>query len=408
MFVDLNLVNSHEQLIVSFLNSPRLIYKSGGLSSLSCFEVKFVKTNPSIPMDFFLGIGSIEILTIENAKFDGFVRSSGVREIGSIKELTISEINVGRVDSKFFPSVFGSVTNLSLFNRKIRNGFRSLDSSDLSKKFPSIRQLKMFSISIDRVRRKMFENLGNLEFLILNGIRSIENEGFSNLKRLKRLEIGDDLRQIEVLAFFRLKAERIFLDRNSEFELDDEKDFCTFAFFNPSSSSKTFVEFSRRSNAQCSCTLRYLYRNIDKDLLPLTPNCYSTASLYVLTQEERICFFDQRLSRCPKLPDEQIYLYGRFYNASDFHQHLSSTKNRFFNQIFTSTVVLVGLSTFLFCFLVVFFLKRRRNIDYRHLHYLLQRRQTPRNRTDESDGNVEPIYQTPTVDPSLTIENDKF
>ena len=43
IFEEINLSDSHDQLLISFLNSPLLIYAHAALSKLNCYELKFPK-----------------------------------------------------------------------------------------------------------------------------------------------------------------------------------------------------------------------------------------------------------------------------------------------------------------------------------------------------------------------------
>lgn len=290
----------------------------------------------------------------------------------NVLRLTISEISVSHLRGKHFPIRFDSLNNLTLINRSIRNGFRSWNTRELSQCFPRVRYLKIFSRSIQRLTNRMFEDFHQLEYLIFNGIDTVENNAFSNLFHLKELNLGENLRQIDPHAFVQMRTEQLFLDQSFQFRLNDEKDFCTFAQLNG------FVRFSTKFHSECSCTLRFLYRNLEKILVPLTPPCYSNASVYVLTQEERICYFKKRLTQCDILPEQDFLIDGQMYNATYFYQqNPSKQRKRFSFQLLTlNSFSLSIFFLFLLTISILFRLKKRRTTTYRHLQRLLQRRQT--------------------------------
>jgi hypothetical protein len=368
IFEDLTLPDAHDQLIVSFLNSPSLIYGSAALAQLSCYELKLHRTNPTIPIDFFRHAISIEHLIIDNPSFRGFLPSLDRQSTWTpiIHRLTIRDIAVGHLQKKHFPIVFDSVHSLVLQNYHIRRAFRSWNNNDLAQRFPQLRSLQLFSVSIDRLHTRMFEGFDRLESLHVDGIRHVENEAFAHLHHLKRLDLGKDLRRLDPFAFVHMFTELLLINRSDGFELNDDVHFCTFAQFSPSIDRPTFVRFAERSH-QCSCTVRYLYRHLDKSHMPLTPNCYSNASVYILTQEERICHFDQRLSQCDVLPNGGVTIYGRQYNASDLQR-----------QQRTNLLALYGsrlyyLLLLIICAIILCWAFRQQKVSYRHLERLLKR-----------------------------------
>jgi hypothetical protein len=402
IFEELSLTDSQDQLIISFLNSPSLYYTKGALSKLNCYEFKLLNTNPKIPIDFFHQALFIHHLIIDNPSFSGFLSSSNSKSsfIFPIYKLSIKDISVRHLKGKHFPIVFNSIHGLTLENYHVNGGFRSFNNRELAQRFPRLRSLKIFSCSIQHIVSRMFEHFNQLEYLILNGIITIENEAFFNLYHLKELNLGNNILRLDPYAFIHMNTDLLLLNQSYHFQLNDEKHFCTFVQFSPLTNFKNFVQFSKNLT-DCSCTLRYLYRHLDKSLMSLTPYCYSNASLYILTQEERICYFEQRLLQCNILPDEGITIYGKHYNVSYFYeQQLSKQKNRlsfFFRYriyyIMIILVLIIGLC------LIIRQQKQRHNSTYRHLHRLLKRQRLPRNETFDiiyhhTNGILDPISST--------------
>ena len=68
------------------------------------------------------------------------------------------------------------------------SAFRSFNNHELAQRFPQLRLLKLFSRSIQHITSHMFEHFNQLEYLILNGITTIENEAFFNLLSFKRIK----------------------------------------------------------------------------------------------------------------------------------------------------------------------------------------------------------------------------
>ena len=395
MFEELNLADSQQQLMVSFLNSPALSYVDGGLSHLACYELKLKNTNPQISIDFFRQSVSIDHLIIDNPSFAGFLPSSDRKSSFTfqLQQLSIKDISVRHLQSKHFPPVFITVQTLTLENHYVRDGFRSFNSRDLAERFPQLRSLTIFSRSIQKLVPRMFEHLTRLEYLILDGITTVENEAFANLHHLEELDLGKDLRRLDPYAFIQMTTKLLLLNQSVHFQLNDEKDFCTFAQFTPSVRLKTFVRFSSTLD-ECSCSLRYLFRHLDKSLMSWTPSCYSNASLYVLTQEERICHFEQRLLQCDILPDEGITIYGQFYNVSYFYQQQISKQRLQWSAFFHRRVfylLALGLLIGLVC-LIVQQHRRRHHSAYRHLNRLLKRRNQTRSSSITASATSDIIY----------------
>lgn len=386
IFEDLTLPNSEDQLIVSFLNSPSLQYTNRALAKLNCYELKFLNTNPKISIDFFRDVVFINHLILINPSFSGFVSPSNTKATFtfSLQKLSIRDISVTHLKGKHFPIQFPSVRELTLENYHIDRGFRSFNHRQLSESFPQLRRLKIYSRSIRHLTRRMFESFHQLEYLILDGIQTIENEAFYNLYHLKELNLGKELLQIDSYAFIHMNTDLLVLNQSYLFQLDDQKHFCTFAQFASLPDRKTFIQFPKNLS-DCSCTLRYLYRHLDKFLMSSTPNCYINSSLYVLTQEERICYFEQRLLRCDILPNEGLMIYGRYYNVSYFYQQqLSKQKSRFaFFFRYRLYYLLLAMIFVLCLYLIIRQQKHRENSTYRHLHRLLKRQAVPRNDTSD-------------------------
>ncbi|CAF1677200.1 unnamed protein product, partial [Adineta ricciae] len=314
IFEDLSLTDSHDQLIISFLNSPSLSYTPGALAKLNCYELKFLNTNSKISLDFFHQAQYIHHLIIHNPTFSGFVSSSNSLTV-QISKLSIKDISVRHLQGRHFPLIFNSTYELTLQNYQVNGAFRSLNDRDLARCFPHLRSLKIYSRSIQHITARMFQHLTQLEYLILDGITAVENEAFASLYRLKQLDLGKDILRLDPYAFIHMNTDNLLLNQSYHFDLQDDKHFCTFVPFVPSTDLDTFVQFAKNLT-DCSCTLRYLYRHLDKSLMSLTPNCYLNASLYILTQEERICHFEQRLLQCDILPDQGVTIYGKHYNVS--------------------------------------------------------------------------------------------
>lgn len=370
--------DAQEQLLVSFLESPSLVYTRGALSNVRCFQLKFYRTNPNIALDFFFNAQSIHHLIIDNPTFTGFLPPTDNFRF-SLNKLSIKDISVRHLQGKHFPFVFDTVFELNLENQHVNGGFRSLHNQQLAESFPQLRVLSIYSRSIQYLTKRMFEQFHRLEILKLRGITHIENEAFYNLNSLQELHLGSDIRRIDPFAFLHMTTNYVFLNESSTYRLDDEKDFCAFAQFSPLSQLKTFVQFPSDLST-CSCTLRYLYRHLDKSLMNMTPRCYSNSSLYILGHEERLCYFEERLLQCHVLPDEGITIYGKHYNVSYFYE-----QQRFKSQQQPWTLlykyrfyVLIGVSTFCIAFCMAFSLVRRGKVhltsSYQHLNRLLQRR----------------------------------
>ena len=177
IFEELNLSDSQDQLIISFLNSPLLIYASEALSKLNCYEFKLHNTNPYIPIDFFSNTLFINHLIIDNPLFTGFIPSSKTFTF-QLNKLSIKDISIRHLQGKHFPIVFHSLKELTLENYHVSNGFRSFNNRELSQCFPKLQTLKIFSHSIQHITKRMFEYFTQLEYLILNGITTIENNAF--------------------------------------------------------------------------------------------------------------------------------------------------------------------------------------------------------------------------------------
>jgi hypothetical protein len=193
----------------------------------------------------------------------------------------------------------------------------------------------------------------------------------------------------------------LLLNQSYNFQLNDEKHFCTFVQFSPLTNLKTFVEFSKNLT-DCSCTIRYLYRHLDKSFMSLTPYCYSNSSLYILTQEERICYFEQRLLQCDILPDEGISIYGKHYNVSYFYQQQISKQKNYLTVFLRHRIYYIILAFILIIslYLIIRKQKQRQNSTYRYLNRLLKRQRLERNDTLDVIYHHEPI-------PSITSRATK-
>ena len=377
IFEELILVDAHDQLLVSFLDSPSLVYARAALSKLKCFELKFYRTNPKIPIDFFADVSSIDHLIIDNPSFAGFLPSSHAFTF-PLKRLSIKDISIRHLQGKHFPIAFPTVTELVLENFQSTSGFRSFNNQELAERFPQLRSLKLFSRSIQYIIGRMFEHFQQLEYLKLNGITTIENEGFYNLHRLKELHLGQQIRRLDPYAFLHMTTELLLFNESLAFQLNDDEHFCAFAQFSPVASVKGFVQFPLAMQS-CSCTIRYLYRHLDKSMMFMTPNCYSNASLYVLAQEERLCYFEQRLLQCHVLPDGGITIYGKHYNVSHFYQQQRSRQREYWKLLYRYRLhLLAALLVFIVVLcLTVCLVRQRKREDgsaYRHLNRLLRRR----------------------------------
>jgi hypothetical protein len=394
IFEELSLTDSQDQLIISFLNSPSLGYANGALSKLNCYEFKLQNTNPKISIDFFYNTLFIHHLIIDNPSFIGFLPSSKTFTF-QVHKISIKDISVRHLQGKHFPIIFNSVKELILENYYSKDGFRSFNNRELSQNFPQLRSLKIFSRSIQHITARMFENLNQLEYLILNGITTIENEAFFNLHHLKELNLGKNILRLDSYAFIHMNTNILLLNESLDFDLNDDKHFCTFAQFSPLTNLKTFIKFPQNINT-CSCTIRYLYRHLDKSLMSMTPHCYSNSSLYVLTQEERLCYFEQRLLQCNVLPDEGITIYGKHYNVSYFYQQqISKQRNQltiFYRyRIYFITVLPILIISICLIVLIVRQQKQHNNSTYRHLNRLLKRRRLSRN----DNVTLDIIYHRP-------------
>ncbi|CAF0847413.1 unnamed protein product [Rotaria sp. Silwood1] len=395
IFEELSLSDSQDQLIISFLNSPTLYYAHGALSKLNCYEFKLINTNPQIPIDFFYQTISIHHLIINNPSFSGFLPPSNYKSlfIFQIYKLSIRDISVRQLRGKHFPIVFNSVYELTLENYNVNGGFRSFNNRELAQCFPQLRSLKIFPRSIQNIVSRMFEHLSQLEYLSVNGIITIENNAFFNLYHLKELNLGENILRLDPYAFIHMNTNILLLNQSDNFQLNDDKNFCTFVQFSPSTNLKTFVQFSNNLS-YCSCTLRYLYRHLDKSLMSLTPYCYSNSSLYILTQEERICHFEKRLLQCDILPDEGITIYGKYYNVSYFYQQQITKQKNQLSNFFRHRIyyiVLLPILIIILC-LIIRQQKNRHNNTYRHLHRLLKRRIISRNENISTNETFDIIY----------------
>ncbi|CAF2000658.1 unnamed protein product [Rotaria magnacalcarata] len=382
IFEELSLADSQDQLMISFLNSPSLVYTKGALSKLNCYELKLYNTNPKIPIDFFYDTHSIHRLIIDNPTFTGFLSSSITLNF-PVYQLSIKDISVRHLQGKHFPIVFDTVKELKLENFNAIGGFRSFNNRELNEKFPQLRSLKIFSRSIQHITNRMFEHLNQLEYLTLNGITTIENEGFYNLYKLKELNLGRHILRLDPYAFLHMSTNMLVLNESTDFQFDDDKHFCVFAQFSPLTNLKTFVKFPKTLHT-CSCSTRYLYRHIDKSFMSMTPSCYSNSSLYVLAQEERLCYFEQRLLQCHVLPNEGITIYGKHYNVSYFYQQqIAKQKNRFTifyrykNYLLISLLVLIIIICLILC--IIRQQRRQNSSAYRHLHRLIKRQRLASN-----------------------------
>jgi hypothetical protein len=392
IFEELSLSDSQDQLSISFLNSPSLTYANGALSKLTCYEFKLINTNPQIPIDFFYQVLFIHHLIIDNPSFSGFLPSSNSKSssIFQLEKLSIKDISIRYLKGKHFPILFNSVYELTLENYHVNGGFRSFNNRELAQRFPQLQSLRIFSHSIQHIVGRMFEYFTQLEYLTLNGITTIENEAFFSLYHLKELNLGQNILRLDPFAFIHMNTNFLIFNQSTNFQLNDEKHFCIFAQFSPLTNVKTFVQFFKNIN-DCSCTLRYLYRHLDKSLMSLTPYCYSNSSLYILTQEERICHFEQRLLQCDILPDEGITIYGKHYNVSYFYQQqISKQRNRFriFFHYRIYYLALLPLLIISICLII----RKRNSSTYKHLNRLLKRKRLSRNETMTTDETFDIIY----------------
>lgn len=400
IFEELSLSNAQEQLIVSFLNSPSLHYANGALSKLSCYELKLVNTNPQIPIDFFYQAISIHHVIIDNPSFSGFMSSSNPKSSFTIQiyKLSIKDISIRRLQGKHFPIIFNSVYELSLENYKVNGGFRSFNTHELAQCFPKLRSLKLFSRSIQRVVSRMFENFSHLEYLTLNGITTVEHNAFNNLYHLKELNLGKNILNIEPYAFIHMHTDMLILNESMNFQLNDDKNFCAFVPFSPLTNLKTFVQFAKNSSV-CSCTLRYLYRHLDKSFMTLAPYCYLDSSLYILSQEERLCHFEKRLLECDILPDEGITIYGKHYNVSHFYDQQISKRRYQLSQLFRYRNYIIALFPILaisLCLIIRHKIDHHHNNKHKYLNRLLKQQKMSRNETFDmiyhhSNDNIDPV-----------------
>lgn len=389
IFEDINLIDAHQQLLITFLNSPGLIYTSGALTKLNCYELKLQNTNPIIPIDFFIHTRFIHHLIIDNPTFVGFLPST-VKFTFELEKLSIKDIAVRHLQGKHFPIVFSSVKELILENFHINRAFRSMNDRDLSQCFPQLRRLTIFSRSIQHLTKRMFQSFMQLEYLFLDGITTVENEAFANLVHLKELNLGKNILRIEPLAFLQMNTDFLVLNQSEGFHMDDEKHFCSFAQFNPLNHVKTFVKYPKNLHS-CSCTLRYLYRHLDKSFLSMTPYCYSNSSLYVLGQEERLCYFEERLLQCDLLPNEGVDIYGKHYNASYFYQRQTNKRKHqwavFIHYRFYFLLILPVLMVILGVFMCI--KRQNHHSTYRHINRLLKRS------NDRRENQMDMIYHRP-------------
>ncbi|CAF1653669.1 unnamed protein product [Rotaria magnacalcarata] len=396
IFEELSVSDSQNQLSISFLNSPSLYYANGALSKISCYELKLFNTNPQIPIDFFYQAVSIHHLIIENPYFSGFLSSSKSKTSFNfqIYKISIKDISVRQLQGKHFPIIFNSVQELTLENYNVNSGFRSFNNRELAHCFPQVKSLKIYSRSIQNIASRMFEHFSQLEYLTITGIIRIENNAFYNLNHLKELNLGENIHHVDPFAFVNMNTNILLLNQSHNFELNDDKHFCTFVQFSPSTNLKTIVQFSKNLS-DCSCTLRYLYRHLDKSFMSVTPHCYSNSSLYILTQEERICHFEKRLLQCDILPDEGITIYGTYYNVSHFYeQQISKRKSQLSNFFRYRLYYILILPVLIICICLIIRQQKNRHVDaYRHLHHLLKRRILTENENVPTSQALDIIYQ---------------
>ncbi|CAF1272619.1 unnamed protein product, partial [Didymodactylos carnosus] len=206
MFDEINLKDAYDQLIILFINSPNMIYMDFGLKNLYCYELKLINTNPLIPIKFFIN-SSIQHLIIQNNQFKGFIfDSNNFKNDIKILILTLNGLAVRHLNGKHFP-IIDSLNEL-IINSQI---LLTLNSYQLSKKFPNLKSFTLFSQSIQHITSKMFKSFYTLEKLILNGITTIENEGLFNLKNLKELNLGSNILRLDPFAFYQLGNDQTFL-----------------------------------------------------------------------------------------------------------------------------------------------------------------------------------------------------
>ena len=79
----------------------------------------------------------------------------------------------------------------------------------------------------------------------------------------------------------------LLFNESMDFQLNDEKHFCAFAQFSPLTSIKTFVKFPKMIHS-CSCTLRYLYRHIDKSFLSMDTLTVIPIRVYMLLDKKNV------------------------------------------------------------------------------------------------------------------------
>ncbi|CAF5149352.1 unnamed protein product, partial [Rotaria magnacalcarata] len=101
-------------------------------------------------------------------------------------------------------------------------------------------------------------------------------------------------------------------------------------------------------------------------------------------QEERLCYFEQRLLQCHVLPNEGITIYGKHYNVSYFYQQqIAKQKNRFTifyrykNYLLISLLVLIIIICLILC--IIRQQRRKNSSAYRHLHRLIKRQRLASN-----------------------------
>ncbi|UJR25683.1 hypothetical protein I4U23_007034 [Adineta vaga] len=404
IFDELSLADSSEQLIISFINSPSMIYAHGALSKLTCYELKLSNTNPKIPIEFFHNTISIYHLIIANPSFTGFLSSSSSQIFTfQVYKISIKDISIRSLQGKHFPIIFNSVRELVLENYHANGGFKSFHNRELAQCFPQLQSLTIFSRSIQHLTKRMFESFTQLEYLRLNGITTIENEAFYNLYNLKELYLGKHIRRLDPYAFLHMNTRFLYLNESLDFQMNDDQHFCVFAQFSPLTNMKTLIIFPKHLD-KCSCTLRYLYRHLDKSWLSTTPYCYSNSSLYILSQEERLCYFEQRLLQCHVLPDEGITIFGKHYNVSYFYQQQISKQRHHFTLFYQYRIYLfLGIPLLLvgICLIVCMIrqYRQRKTTTYRHLNRLLNRTQ----RTGNEQITMDIIYHHTNDQPDILL-----
>jgi len=218
IFEELSLADSHDQLLISFLDSPSMSYAHGALAKLRCYELKFYRTNPQISIGFFYNTISIQHLIIDNPLFTGFLPSTDSFTF-QLEKLSIKDISVRHLQGKHFPIQWPTVIELILENFNVNGGFRSWNNKEIAQSFPNLRSLTFYSRSIQHILGRMFEHLNKLEYLKLTGITTIENDGFYNLYQLKELNLGNDIRRLDPYAFLHMSTKLLLLNQSLEISI---------------------------------------------------------------------------------------------------------------------------------------------------------------------------------------------